>query len=463
MGDGRALQCGTSHYLGDNFARAFEIRFLDTQNQLQYPHQTSWGVSTRLLGAIIMSHGDDQGLRLPPAVAPFQAVIVPIWRKAEEGEPVLAAARAARDVLEAAGVRVRLDDREGLTPGFKFNDWEMRGVPVQNRDRPARRRRAQRRARAPRPLGQGRKSRRVARRPCGACRARCSTRCRRASTRRRATRCARTRASSTTTRRFARRWKAKAAAGWPTSTGAGAPRARPGFARRRARPAARFRWDKAARAGRCLVCGEDGERARLLRQGVLTFLSREPIVSPGSRVTRVELRGADAAVRVKLCGRIIDYAHTQASPRPRRLQGSRLHPGARRSDGDAADGRDRRRRRSRWRFRPRGDFSRSVSVSEGRTERATSCSRTAARKASASIPRSPTASRSSKNCCPRWMSWWKITRRERSARMGLGWEEVNKINPRLIMCSVSGFGQTGPLASRPATITRVSLRGSDLA
>jgi prolyl-tRNA synthetase len=130
MGDGRALQCGTSHYLGDNFARAFEIRFLDTQNQLQYPHQTSWGVSTRLLGAIIMSHGDDQGLRLPPAVAPFQAVVVPIWRKAEEGEPVLAAARAARDALEAAGVRVRLDDREGLTPGFKFNDWEMRGVPV---------------------------------------------------------------------------------------------------------------------------------------------------------------------------------------------------------------------------------------------------------------------------------------------------------------------------------------------
>jgi prolyl-tRNA synthetase len=130
MGDGRALQCGTSHYLGDNFARAFEIRFLDTQNQLQYPHQTSWGVSTRLLGAIIMSHGDDQGLRLPPAIAPFQAVVVPIWRKAEEGEPVLAAARAAREVLETAGVRVRLDDREGLTPGFKFNDWEMRGVPV---------------------------------------------------------------------------------------------------------------------------------------------------------------------------------------------------------------------------------------------------------------------------------------------------------------------------------------------
>ena len=85
MGDGRALQCGTSHFLGQNFAKAFEIRFLDESNQLQYAWQTSWGVSTRLLGAIIMVHGDDQGLRLPPAVAPTQVVIVPIWRKAGRG------------------------------------------------------------------------------------------------------------------------------------------------------------------------------------------------------------------------------------------------------------------------------------------------------------------------------------------------------------------------------------------
>ncbi len=92
--------------------------------------QTSWGVSTRLLGAIIMVHGDDQGLRLPPAVASVQVVIVPIWRKPEERESVLGAARAALAALDAAGVRVRLDDREGLTPGFKFNDWEMRGVPI---------------------------------------------------------------------------------------------------------------------------------------------------------------------------------------------------------------------------------------------------------------------------------------------------------------------------------------------
>jgi prolyl-tRNA synthetase len=130
MPDGRALQCGTSHYLGQNFARAFEIRFLDERNQMQHPHQTSWGVSTRLLGAIIMAHGDDQGLRIPPAVASTQVVVVPIWRKAEEGERVLASARAIFEALEAAGIRVRLDERQGVTPGFKFNDWEMRGVPL---------------------------------------------------------------------------------------------------------------------------------------------------------------------------------------------------------------------------------------------------------------------------------------------------------------------------------------------
>ncbi len=130
MGDARALQCGTSHFLGQNFARAFDIRFLDETNQMQHPWQTSWGVSTRLLGALIMVHGDDQGLRLPPTVAPTQVVIVPIWRKPAEAEAVLAAARSARDQLEQAAVRVRLDEREGLTPGFKFNDWEMRGVPV---------------------------------------------------------------------------------------------------------------------------------------------------------------------------------------------------------------------------------------------------------------------------------------------------------------------------------------------
>jgi len=130
MGDGRALQCGTSHFLGQNFAKAFEIKYLDEQNQLQYAWQTSWGVSTRLLGAIIMVHGDDQGLRLPPTVVATQVVIVPIWRKPEEGAAVLGAAKTLLESLEKADIRVRLDTREGLSPGFKFNDWEMRGVPL---------------------------------------------------------------------------------------------------------------------------------------------------------------------------------------------------------------------------------------------------------------------------------------------------------------------------------------------
>ena len=130
MADGRALQCGTSHFLGQNFAKPFEMRFLDENNQLQYAWQTSWGMTTRMIGAIIMVHGDDQGLRLPPNIAAIQAVIVPISRKPEEAEKVLSAARGLRDALENAGVRVRLDERDGLTPGFKFNDWEMRGVPI---------------------------------------------------------------------------------------------------------------------------------------------------------------------------------------------------------------------------------------------------------------------------------------------------------------------------------------------
>ncbi len=130
MPDGRALQCGTSHYLGQNFAKAFEIRFLDESNELQHPHQTSWGVSTRLLGAIVMSHGDDQGLRLPPAVASTQVVVVPIARKADEAARVLAASREVAGKLSEMGLRVKHDEREGVTPGFKFNDWEMRGVPL---------------------------------------------------------------------------------------------------------------------------------------------------------------------------------------------------------------------------------------------------------------------------------------------------------------------------------------------
>ncbi|MGH9404556.1 MAG: proline--tRNA ligase [Terriglobia bacterium] len=130
MGDGRALQAGTSHNLGQNFARAFEIRYLDMKGELQYCWTTSWGLSTRFIGAIIMVHGDDQGLILPPRLAPFQVVIVPIFRNDEEKSAVLAAAEMVRAELVGAGVRVKLDQREGVSPGFKFNDWEMRGVPL---------------------------------------------------------------------------------------------------------------------------------------------------------------------------------------------------------------------------------------------------------------------------------------------------------------------------------------------
>ncbi len=125
MHDGRALQSGTSHYFGDGFARAFEIQFTDKDNQLSYPHQTSWGVSTRIIGAIIMTHGDDNGLILPPAVAPVQVMVVPI---AQHKEGVLERAVALRDQLKEK-FRVGLDDSEN-SPGWKFSQHEMRGVPL---------------------------------------------------------------------------------------------------------------------------------------------------------------------------------------------------------------------------------------------------------------------------------------------------------------------------------------------
>jgi prolyl-tRNA synthetase len=130
MGDKRALQSGTSHNLGQNFAKAFDIKFLDEQNELKYCWTTSWGLSTRFVGAIVMAHGDDQGLRLPPRLAPYQVVIVPIFKKDAEKSTVMEAVARLAAALEDAGIRVHVDDREGQTPGFKFNDWEMRGVPV---------------------------------------------------------------------------------------------------------------------------------------------------------------------------------------------------------------------------------------------------------------------------------------------------------------------------------------------
>jgi prolyl-tRNA synthetase len=129
MGDGRALQAGTSHNLGQNFAKVYDIKFQGRDKTLQYIWGTSWGVTTRLIGAVVMVHGDEGGLVLPPKIAPYQVVIVPIprgnWR-----ETVLPRAQAIRDELVARGVRVFLDDRDSQTPGWKFNEWELRGVPL---------------------------------------------------------------------------------------------------------------------------------------------------------------------------------------------------------------------------------------------------------------------------------------------------------------------------------------------
>jgi prolyl-tRNA synthetase len=130
MGDGKALQAGTSHNLGQNFAKAFEIRYLDQAGALQHCWTTSWGLSTRFIGAIIMVHGDDQGLILPPRLAPHQVVIVPIYKTDEEKALVFEAAKKIREQLVKANIRVKVDEREGQSPGFKFNDWEMRGVPL---------------------------------------------------------------------------------------------------------------------------------------------------------------------------------------------------------------------------------------------------------------------------------------------------------------------------------------------
>jgi prolyl-tRNA synthetase len=129
MRDGKALQAATSHYLGQGFARAFDVRYTGRDGSEQYPYATSWGASTRVVGGIVMAHGDDRGLRLPPRVAPYQVVIVPILR-GDDNADVLRAAAALADELRAAAVRVRVDDRPDYRPGFKFNEWELKGVPV---------------------------------------------------------------------------------------------------------------------------------------------------------------------------------------------------------------------------------------------------------------------------------------------------------------------------------------------
>lgn len=126
MHDGKALQSGTSHYFGTGFSKAFGVQFLDKDGKLKYPHQTSWGISTRLIGSIIMVHGDDNGLVLPPFVAPIQVVIVPIQMQ-QEG--VLKKCKEVKELLESKGIRVKLDDSD-KTPGWKFSEYEMKGVPL---------------------------------------------------------------------------------------------------------------------------------------------------------------------------------------------------------------------------------------------------------------------------------------------------------------------------------------------
>ncbi|RIK29608.1 MAG: proline--tRNA ligase [Anaerolineae bacterium] len=130
MWDKRALQSGTSHYFGTNFAKAFDIKFLDKSNELQFAETTSWAISSRIIGAMIMVHGDDQGLVLPPRLAPIQAVVVPIFKNDAEKTKVMEVADRLFAELKSAGIRVKMDDRDNVSSGFKFNDWELRGVPV---------------------------------------------------------------------------------------------------------------------------------------------------------------------------------------------------------------------------------------------------------------------------------------------------------------------------------------------
>jgi prolyl-tRNA synthetase len=130
MRDGKALQAATSHYLGQGFARTFDVRYTGRDGSEQYPYATSWGATTRLVGGVVMAHGDELGLRLPPRVAPHQVVIVPIFHE-DDRTDVLGATAAVADELRAAGVRVRVDDRHEYRPGFKFNEWELKGVPLQ--------------------------------------------------------------------------------------------------------------------------------------------------------------------------------------------------------------------------------------------------------------------------------------------------------------------------------------------
>jgi prolyl-tRNA synthetase len=130
MQDGKALQAGTSHFLGQNFAKAFDVKFLDKTGRQELVWGTSWGSTTRLIGALIMTHSDDNGLVLPPNLAPFQVVIVPIFKKGADSSQILAKAEEISTALRANGVSVKLDDRDSYSPGWKFSEYELKGVPL---------------------------------------------------------------------------------------------------------------------------------------------------------------------------------------------------------------------------------------------------------------------------------------------------------------------------------------------
>jgi len=130
MPDGKALQMGTSHFLAQNFSKPFEVKFADKDNVEHFAWQTSWGVSWRLIGAMIMAHGDDKGLVLPPKVAPMQVVIIPIYKNNNDKENVITKVNEIANILELKNIRIHIDSREELTPGYKFNDWELKGVPL---------------------------------------------------------------------------------------------------------------------------------------------------------------------------------------------------------------------------------------------------------------------------------------------------------------------------------------------
>lgn len=130
MQDGKALQAGTSHFLGQNFAKAFDVKFLSKENKLKHVWATSWGVSTRLMGALVMAHSDDKGLVLPPKLAPIQVVIIPIYKKEEQLEEISKKVSVIKSLLEAKGISVKFDDRDTYKPGWKFSEYEFKGVPV---------------------------------------------------------------------------------------------------------------------------------------------------------------------------------------------------------------------------------------------------------------------------------------------------------------------------------------------